>query len=78
MTSILDIDLDYFNLFDDPLDRLNELLDWANRPVDKVVDIITNPLSIGNRLSPRDRLPPRSSSSMLLVRPGENRPEMPE
>jgi hypothetical protein len=38
MTSILDIDLDYFNLFDDPLDRLNELLDWANRPVDKVVD----------------------------------------
>lgn len=38
MTSILDIDLDYFNLFDEPLDRLNELLDWANRPVDKVVD----------------------------------------
>ncbi len=38
MTSILDIDLDYFSLLDDPLDRLNELLDWANRPVDKVVD----------------------------------------
>jgi hypothetical protein len=38
MTSILDIDMDYFNLLDDPLDRLNELLDWAKRPVDKVVD----------------------------------------
>jgi hypothetical protein len=38
MTSILDIDLDYFNLLDDPLDRLNELLDWAKRPVDKIVD----------------------------------------
>jgi hypothetical protein len=38
MTSILDIDLDYFRFFNDPLDRLAELLDWANRPVDKVVD----------------------------------------
>ena len=35
MTSILDIDLDYFRFFDDPLNRLNELLDWATRPVDK-------------------------------------------
>jgi hypothetical protein len=38
MTSIMDIDLDYFRFFDDPVDRLNELLDWANQPVDKVVD----------------------------------------
>jgi hypothetical protein len=38
MTSILDIDLDYFGFFNDPLDQLNELLDWANRPVNKVVD----------------------------------------
>lgn len=37
MTSILDIDLDYFRFFDDPLDRLNELLDWANRPADRLV-----------------------------------------
>ena len=38
MTSILDIDLDYFRFFDDPLDRLNELLSWGNRPVDRLVD----------------------------------------
>jgi hypothetical protein len=38
MTSILDIDLDYFRFSDDPVDRINELLDWADRPVDKVVD----------------------------------------
>jgi len=38
MTSILDIDLDYFRFFDDPLDRLDDLLHWAQRPVDKVVD----------------------------------------
>jgi hypothetical protein len=38
MTSILDIDLDYFRFFDDPLDRLDEILAWANRPVDRLVD----------------------------------------
>jgi hypothetical protein len=38
MTSILDIDLDYFGLLDDPLGRLDELLTWANRPVDCVVE----------------------------------------
>ncbi len=38
MTSILDIDLDYFGLLDDPLGRLEGLLKWANRPVDSLVD----------------------------------------
>lgn len=38
MSSILDIDLDYFNLVDDPVRRLHALLSWANRPVDVVVE----------------------------------------
>ncbi len=38
MTSILDIDLDYFGLLDDPLGRLDDLLTWADRPVDSLVD----------------------------------------
>ncbi len=38
MTSILDIDLDYFQFVDAPLDRLNDLLGWANRPVDRLVE----------------------------------------
>ncbi len=38
MTSILDIDLDYFRFFDDPVDRLADLLGWANRPVDRLVE----------------------------------------
>ena len=36
--SILDIDLDYFNYFDDPLERLRALLVWAGRPVDFKVE----------------------------------------
>ena len=38
MSSILDIDLDYFRFFDRPLDRLDELLAWAKRPVDAAVE----------------------------------------
>lgn len=38
MCSILDIDLDYFNLLSDPLQRLRALLDWAGRPVDFFVE----------------------------------------
>jgi len=38
MSCILDIDLDYFRLFSDPIRRLDELLEWARRPVDFVVD----------------------------------------
>ena len=37
MSVILDIDLDYFRFFDEPLKRLNELLVWADRPVDHIV-----------------------------------------
>src|ERR1035437_5745431 len=38
MSSILDIDLDYFRFFDRPLDRLDELLGWAERPVDALFE----------------------------------------
>ena len=38
MSSILDIDLDYFTLLENPTERLNELLVWANSPVRVVVE----------------------------------------
>jgi hypothetical protein len=38
MSSILDIDLDYFNLIPDPVAQLENLLSWAGRPVDIVVE----------------------------------------
>lgn len=34
MSSILDIDLDYFEFFQDPVARLRKLLKWGDRPVD--------------------------------------------
>ena len=37
MSCILDIDLDYFRLFNDLVRRLDEVLEWADRPVDFVV-----------------------------------------
>ena len=36
--SILDIDLDYFNLVEDPLNALQDILRWADRPVDFIVE----------------------------------------
>jgi len=38
MYSILDIDLDYFNAFENPVQRFDSLLNWANRPVDFIVE----------------------------------------
>ena len=38
MSSILDIDLDYFNLMDNPVQRLSQLLAWAACPVTFVVE----------------------------------------
>jgi len=38
MSSILDIDLDYFNLIENPEQRLKELLDWGNRRIAFVVE----------------------------------------
>jgi hypothetical protein len=38
MSSILDIDLDYFNLMDNPVQRFEQLLAWANCPVSFVVE----------------------------------------
>ncbi len=38
MSSILDIDLDYFNLVENPAERFSQLLNWAERPVSFVVE----------------------------------------
>jgi len=38
MSSILDIDLDYFNLIENPEKRLRELLDWDNRRIAFIVE----------------------------------------
>ncbi|MGD0660410.1 MAG: hypothetical protein ABSD38_20300 [Syntrophorhabdales bacterium] len=38
MLSILDIDLDYFNLAENPTAALEDLLLWAGRPVDFIVE----------------------------------------
>ena len=38
MSSILDIDLDYFNLMDNPVQPLSQLLAWAASPVAFVVE----------------------------------------
>ncbi len=38
MSSILDIDLDYFNLIENPEQRLLELLDWGDCPIAFVVE----------------------------------------
>ena len=38
MYSILDIDLDYFNNHENPVQRFDSLLDWADRPVDFIVE----------------------------------------
>ena len=37
MSVILDIDLDYFALFEQPIHELERLLAWAGRPIDFVV-----------------------------------------
>jgi hypothetical protein len=38
MSSILDIDLDYFNLFKKPEQRLEELLEWGDCPIAFIVE----------------------------------------
>jgi hypothetical protein len=38
MYSILDIDLDYFNNHENPVQRFDSLLDWADRPVYFIVE----------------------------------------
>jgi hypothetical protein len=38
MSSVLDIDLDYFNLLENPEKRLHELLKWGNCPIAFVVE----------------------------------------
>ena len=38
MSSILDIDFDYFNLVDNPVQRLEQLLAWADCPVSFITE----------------------------------------
>ena len=38
MSCILDIDLDYFNLIENPEKRLREILDWGNRRIAFIVE----------------------------------------
>jgi len=38
MYSILDIDLDYFNLVENPMNALQDILLWAGRPADFIVE----------------------------------------
>ena len=38
MSSILDIDLDYFNIVEQPAERLSQILAWADCPVSFVVE----------------------------------------
>lgn len=56
MSSILDIDLDYFNLMANPVQKLEELLTWAGRPVDLVVEKHNRAVTRWNRLVQRGAL----------------------
>jgi len=38
MSSVLDVDLDFFGLLDDPVGELDRLIRWGGRPVDVVVE----------------------------------------
>jgi len=38
VSSILDIDLDYFNLIENPEQRFHDLLDWGNCPIAFIVE----------------------------------------
>jgi len=38
MSSILDVDLDYFAVLDNPVKRLSDLMEWANQPVNTIVE----------------------------------------
>jgi len=38
VSSILDIDLDYFSIIDKPVEHFHDLLKWARRPVDFIVE----------------------------------------
>lgn len=58
MSSILDIDLDYFNEVKEPERRLRELLVWAGLPVDRVVDRHNAALRRWHQLVRRGRLSP--------------------
>ncbi len=57
MSSILDSDLDYFNEVMNPTVRLRELLAWAGRPVDLVVEKHHVALREGRSLVRRGALP---------------------
>ena len=57
MCSILDIDLDFFNLQDNPGQRLDDLLQWAKRPSDIIVEKHHKVLRHWDRLMKKFNLP---------------------
>jgi hypothetical protein len=38
LSSLLDIDLDYFAILDNPVVRLNKILNWGNKPVSFIIE----------------------------------------
>jgi hypothetical protein len=65
MSSILDIDLDYFNHFNNPIQRLNNLLSWADCPLVGIVAKHHKVLPLWNRYIEKHRL--RTPSHILHV-----------
>jgi hypothetical protein len=57
MCSILDIDLDFFNLQDNPDRQLEDLLEWARRPPDLIVEAHHRVLRHWDRLIKEFNLP---------------------
>ena len=58
MSSLLDIDLDYFCLVENPVQRLRRLLAWAGCPVALVVERHNKVLPFWRNLVRRERLAP--------------------
>ena len=56
-SSILDIDLDYFNLVGDPANALSDLLTWADHPVDVIAETHADAVRYWVKLVDARRLP---------------------
>ena len=65
MSFILDIDLDYFGLFNDPIIKLVKILRWADRPLTVLSTYTTRPSKNGPKPSRKVLSTNPSSSSTL-------------
>ncbi|GAX62631.1 outer membrane protein [Candidatus Scalindua japonica] len=54
MSSLLDIELDYFAILDNPVARLNKILNWGSKPAYKgigyIIHLSSDPLQTSKRL----------------------------